>query len=195
MKQTEISRRKFVASSAAISALGALSSITSSFSNGEEAGDTHIECDVLVYGATPAGIAAAVTAARQGRYVILAHYEDHIGGIIVNGLTNTDLDRGHRKAVGGFFNEFSDRILAHYRSLGNDDTDIEVIKACRDGFAYEPLVAELVFNQLVAEQGSRLRVLLRHELKQAICHGNKLTEQCFSISTQPSTNLKLSRRF
>ncbi len=57
--------------------------------------------DVVVYGATPGGIAAAVAAARLGRTVVLCALEDHIGGIVSNGLTNADI--GKRQAVGGFF--------------------------------------------------------------------------------------------
>ena len=38
--------------------------------------------DVVVYGATPGGIGAAVAAARLGRRVALCALEDHIGGIV-----------------------------------------------------------------------------------------------------------------
>ena len=39
---------------------------------------------VVIYGATPGGIAAAVAAARLGQSVLLCEYEDHIGGIVSN---------------------------------------------------------------------------------------------------------------
>ncbi len=62
---------------------------------------SRLSCDVAVYGATPGGIAAAVAAARLGRQVVLLAHEDHIGGIVSNGLTNADI--GKRQAVGGCF--------------------------------------------------------------------------------------------
>ncbi|MBM3759791.1 MAG: FAD-dependent oxidoreductase [Acidobacteria bacterium] len=50
-------------------------------------------CEVCIYGATPGGIAAAVAAGRLGHSVILCEYEDHIGGIVSNGLTNADIGK------------------------------------------------------------------------------------------------------
>jgi hypothetical protein len=61
--------------------------------------EAEVACDVLVYGATPGGIAAAVAAGRSGRSVVPAEFDDHIGGIVSNGLTNADIDK--RQAVGG----------------------------------------------------------------------------------------------
>ncbi|MCC6156311.1 MAG: FAD-dependent oxidoreductase, partial [Candidatus Hydrogenedentes bacterium] len=42
--------------------------------------------DVVVIGATPGGIAAAVAAARQGHSVALAEYRTHVGGMSASGL-------------------------------------------------------------------------------------------------------------
>ena len=42
--------------------------------------------DLCVYGATPAGIACAVRAAREGLAVALVHHHAHIGGMWTNGL-------------------------------------------------------------------------------------------------------------
>ena len=46
--------------------------------------------NVLVYGATPAGIAAAITAAEDGEKVLLVEPTDRIGGMITCGLSHTD---------------------------------------------------------------------------------------------------------
>lgn len=43
---------------------------------------THLHCDVLVVGGGPAGISAALSAARQGASVILADENPHIGGTL-----------------------------------------------------------------------------------------------------------------
>ena len=39
------------------------------------------EFDIVVYGGTPGGIAAAVTAARLGHSVALVEYHAHLGGM------------------------------------------------------------------------------------------------------------------
>ncbi len=46
--------------------------------------------DVLVYGATSAGVVAAVQAARLGRTVCLLHPTAHVGGLSSAGLGFTD---------------------------------------------------------------------------------------------------------
>ncbi len=126
---------------------------------------TSATCDVCIYGATPGGIAAAVAAGRLGRSVILCEYEDHIGGIVSNGLTNADI--GKRQAVGGLFYEFTRRVVEHYRKLDQGNPDQPNVKLCRDGYWYEPNAAENIFHDLIASAGGRVRLLLRHELKKA----------------------------
>jgi NADPH-dependent 2,4-dienoyl-CoA reductase/sulfur reductase-like enzyme len=105
----DFSRRTFLVGSAAAS----LSASFPSFASVNDESLSQLSCEVLICGATPAGIAAAVTAAGLGRKVILAEYEDHIGGIVSNGLTIADLRK--RNAVGGFFNRFQQRINDYYR--------------------------------------------------------------------------------
>ena len=44
------------------------------------------EFDIVVYGGSPGGIAAALAAARAGRSVALAEYHHHFGGMAASGL-------------------------------------------------------------------------------------------------------------
>ncbi len=67
-----------------------------------------IECDVLIYGGTPAGVTAAIQAARGRKKVTLLSFNQHVGGLTSGGLTATDV--GNRKAIGGIAIEFYDRI-------------------------------------------------------------------------------------
>ncbi|MFN3420551.1 MAG: FAD-dependent oxidoreductase, partial [Armatimonadota bacterium] len=64
--------------------------------------------DVIVIGATPAGIAAAISAARLGCKTALVERTTHIGGMMTSGLSATD--RRYRQASGGLFAEFLRRV-------------------------------------------------------------------------------------
>jgi hypothetical protein len=67
-----------------------------------------IECDVAVYGGTPAGVTAAIQAARMGKKAVLLSFNRHVGGMTSGGLTATDI--GNRASIGGLALEFYDRI-------------------------------------------------------------------------------------
>ncbi|MBN8731724.1 MAG: FAD-dependent oxidoreductase [Acidobacteria bacterium] len=128
--------------------------------------------EVVVYGATPGGIASAVAAARLGRTVLLCAHEDHIGGIVSNGLTNADI--GKRQAVGGLFYEFTRRVVAYYEEMDKGNPAKPNVKLCRDGYWYEANAAERIFHQMIGAEGGRIRLLLQHELRRAIVERNRL---------------------
>jgi hypothetical protein len=67
-----------------------------------------IECDVAVYGVTPAGVTAAIQAARMGRKAMLLSFNRHAGGMTSGGLTATDI--GRKDSIGGLAQEFYTRI-------------------------------------------------------------------------------------
>jgi len=77
-----------------------------------------VECttgDVVVYGGTPAGIAAAIQAGRQKKKVILLEPTQHIGGMMTSGLNKTDASP-RLGVYGGIAQEFLDRAKAHYQT-------------------------------------------------------------------------------
>jgi hypothetical protein len=137
------------------------------------AAPSKLSADVCIYGATPGGIATAVAAARLGRTVLLVEYEDHIGGIVSNGLTNADI--GKRQAVGGLFYEYTRRVVRYYEQMDNGNPAQPNVKLCRDGYWYEANAAERIFHQMIEDQKTRIRLLLNHELKGASVRANKLT--------------------
>lgn len=134
--------------------------------------------DVCVYGATPGGIGAAVAAARLGRKVALVDYEDHIGGIVSNGLTNADIMK--RQAVGGLYYEFTRRVVKHYEALDKNDPARPNLKLCRDGYYYEASLAEKLFHEMLSEQRPRIQLFLKHELEAVDVRAGRLRGVRFS---------------
>ena len=75
------------------------------------------EYDLVVYGGTSGGIAAAIQAKRMGKSVILIEPGSRIGGLTTGGLGQTDI--GNKAAIGGFSREFYEAIKMHYDNLEN----------------------------------------------------------------------------
>ena len=67
-----------------------------------------LDCDVAVYGGTPAGVTAAIQAARLGKSVVLISFNGFVGGMTSGGLTATDL--GKKESIGGMALEFYQRV-------------------------------------------------------------------------------------
>ncbi len=74
--------------------------------------DSRQDLDIIVYGATPAGITTAVAAARHGRSVLIIEPSKRIGGIISGGLAASDVCKS--QLIGGLSLEFFERIGARY---------------------------------------------------------------------------------
>ena len=70
------------------------------------------EKDIVIYGATSAGVAAAVQARRMGLEPILIEPTGRIGGLTTGGLGQTDI--GNKAAFGGIARKFYQDIKAHY---------------------------------------------------------------------------------
>lgn len=97
--------------------------------------------DLVVYGATPQGVAAAVAAARQGLRVVVVEPGPRVGGVLTNGwLATWDLawDARGRPLHRGLFLEI-------YHRLG-DEPSFDVYRA------------EHVLNRLLEEAGVELRL-------------------------------------
>lgn len=126
--------------------------------------------DVVVYGATPGGLSAAIAAARLGHTVALVEYQNHIGGMSASGLGKSDIET--REAIGGLFREFTGRVYRHYvERYGAGHANV---KASRDGYYYEPSVAERIFEQMVAAE-TRIRVYKRQRLIEVMRSGDTVT--------------------
>jgi hypothetical protein len=125
---------------------------------------------VVIVGATPAGVMTAVAAARAGSSSIcLIDESDHIGGIVSGGLTNADI--GQVKAVGGLYNEFLGRVRQFYSTKYGDNS--EQVKDCLDGRNVEPHVAEQIFREMLAEHPN-IQVLNGYVLERVSVRNNRL---------------------
>lgn len=70
------------------------------------------QADVIIYGATSAGIAAAIQARRMDKTIILIEPSARIGGLTTGGLGQTDI--GNKQAIGGISREFYEGIKQYY---------------------------------------------------------------------------------
>jgi len=94
-----------------------------------EAGKSVIhECEVAVYGGTPAGVTAAIEAARMGRKTLLISFNRHVGGLTSGGLTATDL--GSKESIGGLALEFYTRLGGHsnFKSSSAESLYLKMLK-------------------------------------------------------------------
>ena len=78
---------------------------------------TKPDYDVVVYGGTSAGIAAAIQCSRMGKTVILIEPFQRLGGLTTGGLGQTDI--GNKSAIGGIAREFYQNIRRYYEDSAN----------------------------------------------------------------------------
>ena len=123
---------------------------------------TNVQTDVVVYGATPSGIMAAIEAARLGRRVILLEPTQHVGGMMSNGLGATD-EYGNND-YGGLATQFFQGVNSYYNE----------IPSAANGYAFEPHVAEAEFNSMLGGYAN-ISVVLGAELSSATMSGATIT--------------------
>lgn len=115
--------------------------------------------DIVIYGGTSGGVAAAVQAARMGKSVVLIEPTRFLGGLTTGGLGATDI--GNKRAIGGVSREFYQRVKRHYA-----DPSAWTLQTRESYFAkkphgqaeqedamwtFEPHVATAIINAMVAE--------------------------------------------
>ena len=131
--------------------------------------------DVVIYCATPAGIAAALAAAEEDRNVWLIEPTARIGGMTTHGLSHSDFHSF--ESLNGPFLHFSQRVLQHYRETYGEGS--EQVRDCWRGTHGEPSVNLLVFRRMLAEKPS-IRILMEHRLAEVTIEGQSITALRFS---------------
>lgn len=112
--------------------------------------------DVVVYGGTSAGIAAAIQATRMGQTAIIIEPGQHLGGLTSGGLGWTD--SGRKDAIGGISREFYQRVKQHYDNPAawplEDRAGYDRYRPDDDAmWTFEPKVAEAIYEDMLQEAG------------------------------------------
>ncbi len=116
--------------------------------------------DVIVYGATFSGIAAAINAARYGHTVALVEEYDRIGGLMTGGLSFTDFISF--ESLSGTFLNYNKRVVAYYtQKYGPNSQQVE---DCHFGIHAEPHITLMIFKEMLEEYAG-IQVYLNHRIR------------------------------
>ena len=130
------------------------------------------EPDVLVVGAGPAGIGAAIAAARNGAKTLLIERYGFIGGNLTIAMVNpmfTFHDTNGRQVIKGIAGELVDRLVALKQSDGHV-TDLTFDNASMTPF--DPEGMKILLLRMVQESGADL--LLHTLLTSVVRKGNRI---------------------
>ncbi len=146
--------------------------------------------DVVVYGASSGGIAAAIQAKRMGKSVVLLEPSARMGGLTTGGLGQTDI--GNKSAIGGFSREFYAGIKTHYSNPEN--WKWQTSQSYMDGgqtrtepgeptmWTFEPSAALKVYSDFIKKE--KIKLLLNEKLDRK--NGVKLEDGKISSITMLS---------
>ncbi len=164
MKPSSVSRRRFLHAALAGGAVRQTSAVQAAGAGAftEPAHELPLvdDADVIVCGAGPAGVAAAITAARAGARVRLFEWRGCLGGIWTAGLLGYFLDFDKP----GFAKELRDKLDA--RGARADSTS-----ASR--FCYDPEALKLLLEELCLEAGVKFQY--HTKVSAAFREGKRLT--------------------
>ncbi len=124
---------------------------------------TQNDFDLIIYGATPSGIMAAINAGRMGHTVLLVEEYEHIGGLMTGGLSFTDFISF--EVLGGEFQNYTNRVLAYYTEKYGPDS--QQVEDCHFGIHAEPHVTLRIFQEMLREFHG-IEVIAKHRLNKVI---------------------------
>ncbi len=138
------------------------------FSSHPAAADSHIhEAEVIIYGGTSAGIAAAVQLSRLDKTSIIIEPSAHFGGLTTGGLGMTD--SGRKSAIGGISREFYQRIHSYYSDpkawkFGTQAEFPRFNPKSDSLWVFEPKVALQVYREMIAECSEDIEIVMQQRL-------------------------------
>lgn len=120
--------------------------------------------DIVIYGGTSAGIAAAIQSSRMNKSVVLIEPTNRIGGLTTGGLGQTDI--GNKQAIGGISREFYENIKKYYDDSDNwiweeksdykDSGQTRTEKGEPTMWTFEPSAALSVYFQMLKKEKVKL---------------------------------------
>lgn len=129
--------------------------------------------DVIIYGGTSAGVAAAIQAARLGNSVVLIEPSKRLGGLSTGGLGQTDI--GNKQVIGGISREFYQNIKKYYetpenwvwqeRSEYRDGGQTQTGPGDNAMWTFEPSAALNVFQKMI--EGTAAEIVYGQRLDRA----------------------------
>jgi hypothetical protein len=105
-----------------------------------------VNANVVVFGATPAGISAAVAAARAGQTAVVLEPTRFVGGMMSGGLTKTDIGQRGHEIIGGFAQELLQRLRDIHLASGAC-----AAQRCPGLYDFEAKEAERLFETVLRE--------------------------------------------
>lgn len=115
---------------------------------------------VGVFGATPGGIAAALSAVEDGRHdvtLLMMSHDTMLGGMMASGLGWDDLEGSVRPASiygNSSYTHFANQVQRHYEQIGMQAQRLSV-----NGTRHEPSVAQTIFEKMLKEKNIRVEVI------------------------------------
>ena len=152
-------------------------------SNGVGPGDAapRSETDVLIVGGGPAGVCAAIAAARNGAKVLVVEQSGMLGGMATQGLVGpfmTCYDKaGEKMIIRGLFEEIVERLVARGGALhpkgvfGNGPYSAWIPKGHDHVTPFDPEELKVLLDEMCAEAG--VKVLLHTMFVEPIVRDGK----------------------
>ena len=138
--------------------------------------------ELVILGGGPAGVCAAIEAARDGAKVLLIEGSGMLGGMATIGLVGpfmTNYDReGERPTVGGLYREIIERLEARSGAILPENTDSPSIHTSfikryhRHVTPIDSFLLQVVLDEMVREAG--VEVLMYTRFADCVCEGGKI---------------------
>ncbi len=116
--------------------------------------------DIVIYGGTSAGIAAAIQSSRMDKSVVIIEPSARLGGLTTGGLGQTDI--GNKQVIGGISREFYQNIRRHYEKPQNwkwqkkdeymDGGQTRTTQGEDAMWTFEPSAALKVYTEMIARE-------------------------------------------
>ncbi|MGE9267774.1 MAG: FAD-dependent oxidoreductase [Verrucomicrobiales bacterium] len=141
-----------------------------------------ITYDVAIYGGTPCGISAAISAAREGATVILIEPTDHIGGLSTSGINTAESEHMLKWTIGGFALEFYQELGKYYEKHAAEQDPLPAGDRLNTIYFFESGVAEKTYLKLL--DAAQVRVRYGAHLRSVTKDGTRLRSLILSNESE-----------